>query len=75
MGLVHVTVTLKVPGLATGFEGLFLVDTGATDSVAPAPRLKAAGIVPIGSGAYEHADGSVHAWTSSDWRRSNSWAT
>ena len=32
MGLVHVTVTLKKPGAASGFEGLFLVDTGATDS-------------------------------------------
>lgn len=62
MGLVHVTVALKKPGAATGFEALFLVDTGATDSMAPASQLEAAGIEPIGSGAYEHADGSVHEY-------------
>lgn len=62
MGLVHLSVTLKVPGSARGFEGLFLVDTGATDSLAPEPQLEAAGIVPVGSSAYEHADGSVHQY-------------
>ena len=58
----HVTVRLKVPGAATVFEALFLVDTGATDSMAPGPPLEAAGIVPVGSSAYEHADGSVHQY-------------
>ena len=62
MGLVHVTVRQKVPGAATGIEALFLVDTGATDSMAPGPQLEAAGIVPVGSSAYEHADGSVHQY-------------
>jgi clan AA aspartic protease len=62
MGLVHVTVTLKVPGASAGFEALFLVDTGATDSMAPATRLQAAGIHPVGSGTYEHADGSIHQY-------------
>lgn len=58
----HVTVTVKVPGAERGFEGLFLVDTGATDSMAPAPQLEAAGIHPVGSSTYEHADGSVHEY-------------
>ena len=58
----HVTVRLKVPGASTGFEALFLVDTGATDSMAPRPQLEATGIVPVGSSAYEHADGSVHEY-------------
>jgi clan AA aspartic protease len=62
MGLVHVTVTLKKPGEATGFEALFLVDTGATDSMAPSSQLEGAGIHPVGSSTYEHADGSVHEY-------------
>lgn len=33
MGLMHVTVTLRVPGTREGsYEGLFLVDSGAIDS-------------------------------------------
>lgn len=62
MGLVHVTVTLKKPGASAGFEGLFLVDTGATDSMAPASDLEAAGIHPISSSTYEHADGTIHEY-------------
>jgi clan AA aspartic protease len=57
----HVTVTLKVPGShSAGYQGLFLVDTGAIDSMASAAELGAAGIRPVGSSAYELADGSVH---------------
>ena len=64
MGLVRVTVTLKKPGASVGYEGLFLVDTGATDSMAPAPELESAGIEPIGASTYEHADGSMHEYRS-----------
>ena len=40
MGLTHVTVSLKVPGSRNGvYEALFLVDTSATDSMAPASEL------------------------------------
>ena len=47
LGYVHVTVTLRVPGTQTvGYEGLFLVDSGAIDSMAPASKLVAAGIKP-----------------------------
>ena len=36
MGLPHVTVSLRVPGTTNGtYVALFLVDTGATDSMAP----------------------------------------
>jgi clan AA aspartic protease len=63
MGLMHVTVTLRVPGTRDrGYEGLFLVDSGAIDSMAPASELVAAGIQPVGSSAYELADGSVHQY-------------
>jgi len=60
MGLTHVSVALKVPGASNGsYEAVFLVDTGATDSMAPASELAKAGIHPIGRTSYELADGSV----------------
>jgi hypothetical protein len=40
MGLIHVTVPVKVPGSnGTGYEALFLVDTDATDSMVPGREL------------------------------------
>jgi len=63
MGLMHVTVTLRVPGTRQGgYEGLFLVDTGAIDSMAPGSSLAAAGIEPVRASSYELADGSVHEY-------------
>src|SRR5262245_47117851 len=63
MGLTRVTVSLKAPGTTTeGYEALFLVDTGATDSMAPASALATAGIHPIGRTTYELADGTVHEY-------------
>ncbi|HET9387969.1 MAG TPA: hypothetical protein VFO67_22745 [Gemmatimonadales bacterium] len=63
MGLMYVTVSVRVPGApAAGFEGRFLVDTGATDSMAPAFRLVEAGIQPVGRTACELADGTVHEY-------------
>ena len=42
MGATHVTVRITNPRIRTGFwEGLFLVDTGATDSLVPRPYLEA----------------------------------
>ena len=46
MGTTRVTVTLRVPGTTEpSFEADFIVDTGATDCVAPASRL---GAIPSG---------------------------
>ena len=39
------------------WEALFLVDTGATDCVAPRPALEAIGLTPRGQRVYELADG------------------
>jgi clan AA aspartic protease len=66
MGLTFVTVTLRAPG-STGsrkkpFQGEFLVDTGATDSLAAGNALRKAGILPIGKTSHELADGSVHEY-------------
>ena len=58
MGAVHVTVTVRNPAEPERFwEGLFLVDTGATDSLVPAARLEAIGLRPKGRRVYETADG------------------
>ena len=63
MGLIHVSVAVKVPGASNGgYEQLFLVDTGATDSMAPESELTRAGIKAVGRTSYELADGSVHEY-------------
>ena len=57
MGATHVTVTIRNPSDPDKtWEGLFLVDTGATDSLVPRPHLEAAGLEPKGRRAYELAD-------------------
>ena len=59
MGATHVTVTIRNPAEPQRtWEGLFLVDTGATDSLVPRPHLEAIGLEPKGSRTYELADGS-----------------
>lgn len=59
MGAIHVTVTIRNPAdLERAWEGLFLVDTGSTDSLVPRPHLEAIGLRPRGRRAYELADGS-----------------
>ncbi|HVS20520.1 MAG TPA: retroviral-like aspartic protease family protein [Pyrinomonadaceae bacterium] len=60
MGLTHVTVALKGFGAPNGvYEADFLVDTSATDSLAPESELRKAGIQPVGRTAYELASGRV----------------
>ena len=59
MGATHVTVRITNPAAPDRFwEGLFLVDTGATDSLVPRPHLEAIGLKPEGKRVYELADGS-----------------
>ena len=58
MGAVHVTVTIRNPAEPSrSWEGLFLVDTGATDSLAPRSHLEAIGLESKGLRVYETADG------------------
>jgi len=60
MGLIHVTVTLRASQKSRKkYEADFLVDTGATDSMAPASELVRAGIRRRGRMTYELADGSA----------------
>ena len=59
MGMTHVTVTIRNPADPDRhWEGLFLVDTGATDSVVPRKHLESIGLKRKGSRTYELADGS-----------------
>ena len=59
MGATHVTVTIRNPAEPERtWEGLFLVDTGATDCFVPRKYLEAIGLTPQGQRVYEMADGS-----------------
>ncbi len=58
MGATHVTVTIRNPAEPDRtWEGLFLVVTGATDSLVPRPHLESIGLIPKGQRVYELADG------------------
>lgn len=58
MGLTFVDVRLTAfKDVAAAFAGSFLVDTGATDSMAPASELRRAGIQPSGRSRYRLANG------------------
>ncbi|HEY1860436.1 MAG TPA: hypothetical protein VGG61_08785 [Gemmataceae bacterium] len=60
MGLTHVSVTLRpLPKSKKKYKDVFLVDTGATDSMAPGKRLKKADIRPVGKMAYELSNGTT----------------
>ena len=59
MGATHVTVTIRNPAEPDRtWEGLFLVDTGATDCLVPRQHLEAIGLAPKGRRTYELADGT-----------------
>jgi clan AA aspartic protease len=59
MGATHVTVAVSNPGDPNRrWEGLFLVDAGAIDCLAPAKHLREIGLQPRGKRTYELADGS-----------------
>jgi clan AA aspartic protease len=59
MGATHVTVAVVNPAdRKRRWEGLFLVDTGAIDCLAPGKYLREIGLEPRGKRIYELADGS-----------------
>ena len=60
VGFIRIPVSVKVVGSSdVSYDAEFLVDTGATDSMAPASQLRRAGIKPVGKLAYELADGRL----------------
>ncbi len=59
MGVTHVTVTIRNPAdPKKSWEGLFLVDTVAIDSLVPKDHLESIGLKPKAQRTYELADGS-----------------
>ena len=59
VGLTHATVTVSNPAdLSRNWQGRFLVDTGAIDSMVPAKHLRSIGIIARGSRTYQLADGT-----------------
>ena len=59
MGIVNTNVIVSNPANRNGrWEGQFLVDTGATDSLVPSQHLEAIGIRPEGQRTYVLADGT-----------------
>jgi len=60
MGLTKVTVKISTFDNSEKFyEAVFLVDTGATDSLVPATELEKLGLKKEGKMSYELADGTV----------------
>ncbi len=62
MGLTHVPVTISNLVTKDSFTARFLIDTGATDSMAPASELKRIGIEPVGRRSYELANGEIEEY-------------
>jgi clan AA aspartic protease len=63
VGLIHLPVSLKTPGTSSDcYEAVFLVDTGAIDSMAPSSALRRVGIQPVGRETFELVDGSQHEY-------------
>jgi len=63
MGLTYVTVSLRRPGSTNGhYDAVFLVDTGASDTMASASELTRIGIEPAGKLTYELADGTLQEY-------------
>ncbi|OIP36674.1 clan AA aspartic protease [Candidatus Desantisbacteria bacterium CG2_30_40_21] len=59
MGMTYVTTAIVNPGDSEKrWEGLFLVDTGVIDCMAPGKYLREIGIEPMGKRTYELADGT-----------------
>lgn len=59
MGTTHAKVRVTNPADARKYwEGLFLVDTGATDSLVPRPYLESIGLNPRATRVYTLEDGS-----------------
>lgn len=58
MGVTHVEATIRHPAAPErSWQGSFLVDTGAIDSLVPRPYLDAVGLQPVEQRVYQTGDG------------------
>ena len=63
MGEIRARVVIRNPAEPhRAWEGQFLVDTGATDTLVPGPALEAIGLEPKGRRKYQLADGQEAAF-------------
>ena len=62
MGLTHVDVKIGRLGSKELYDAKFLVDTGATDAMAPASELRRVGIEPVGKRTYQLASGELQEY-------------
>ena len=63
MGEIRARVVIRNPAEPhRAWEGQFLVDTGATDTLVPGPELEAIGLEPKGRRKYQLADGQEAAF-------------
>ena len=59
MGATFITVTIRNPSEPDrAWEGEFLIDTGAVDTLVPRQHLESIGLIPEGQRTYGLADGS-----------------
>jgi clan AA aspartic protease len=64
MGLTKVTTKLtSLQAPQSSYEEIFLVDTGATDSLAPSDELEKIGVCREGKMTYELADGTLKEYS------------
>lgn len=63
MGLTQVTTRLTSLQGGGRYEAVFLVDTGAVDSMAPADELERIGVKREGKTSYELADGTLKEYS------------
>ena len=62
MGFVRVEVRLRDFSSGDSYQSDFLVDTGATDSMAPTSELKKIGVRAVGKMTYELANGTTEEY-------------
>jgi clan AA aspartic protease len=62
MGFIRVEVRLRDFSSGNSYLSEFLVDTGATDSIAPASELNKIGVRPVGKMSYELANGHIEEY-------------
>lgn len=62
MGLTHVDVKIGRLGSKELYDAKFLVDTGATDAMAPASELRRVGLEPVGKRMYQLANGELQEY-------------
>ncbi len=62
MGLTHVAVKIGRLGSNNLYDAKFLVDTGASESMASAAELRRLGIEPVGKRTYELASGELREY-------------